>query len=68
MPLEHYGNTITEDEKGVIPSCDLPAGMPRFMLESEKSWARRTGDTADAKRGTITVKVPKGFRDWPALD
>ena len=65
--LVKYGTTITDEEKVVVPAVDLPAGLPRFMIESAKTWASRLGDTVDAKRGSITVKVPKGFRDWPVI-
>ena len=66
-PLKKYGDTITDEEKIVIPAIDLPAGLPRFMLDSPKTWASRTGTTVDQKRGSITVTVPNGFRDWPVL-
>jgi uracil-DNA glycosylase len=66
-PLKPYGDTITDEEKTVIPAVDLPAGLPRFMLESPKTWASRQGDTVDHKRGSITVTIPKGFRDWPVI-
>lgn len=66
-PLVPYGTTITDDEKVAVPAADLPAGTPRFMVDSARTWAARLGDTTDAKRGSITVTVPKGFRDWPVI-
>ena len=61
-PLKLYGDTITDEEKTVIPAVDLPPGLPRFMLESPKTWAARLGETTDKKRGSITITIPKGFR------
>ena len=59
-PLDKYGDAFTEAERPEIPEIDMPAGLPDWM-RSPKAWATRTGDTDDAKRRTITVKVPAGI-------
>ena len=62
-PLHLYGTTITAAEHAAIPTIDLPAGLPVWTT-SLKSWATRTGATADAKRATITVTIPADSRPW----
>jgi uracil-DNA glycosylase len=46
-----------------IPEGDLPAGCPSFM-RSLTTWARRSGQTEEDRRATITVTVPAGERPW----
>ena len=59
--LTLYGDALQPDDLVEIPEADLPAGSPPWMLGSA-NWATRTGSTALAKRATITVTVPKAFR------
>ena len=59
-PLTKYGAAFKESERPEIPEIDMPAGMPAWM-RSPHAWATRTGETDDAKRRTITVKVPAGI-------
>lgn len=66
-PLRLYGTTITPDDLAAIPAVDLPAGLPDWMGALD-AWALRTGDTAQLKRATITVKVPTAARGWPPVD
>ena len=61
-----YGDTLTDNDHAVIPSEDLPAGLPAWM-RSLDAWAARTGDDAQSKRATITVTVPRTARQWPPL-
>ena len=56
-----YGDAIQPGDLADVPEADLPAGSPPWMCGAA-NWARRTGDTAAAKRATITVTVPKSFR------
>jgi len=56
-----YGTTIQPGDLADIPESDLPAGSPPWM-SGAANFAKRTGDTAEAKRITITVTVPKEFR------
>lgn len=66
VPLRHYGTTITKDDLRPIPAGDLPPGLPEWM-GSLDAWAKRTGDSKQMKRATITVTVPSRARNWPAL-
>jgi uracil-DNA glycosylase len=61
--LVPYGTTITEAEHAPIPALDLPAGLPAWM-RSPRAWATRTGATAEDKRATITITVPRAERPW----
>ncbi|XXF77941.1 uracil-DNA glycosylase family protein [Myxococcaceae bacterium GXIMD 01537] len=58
-PLTHYGEAFAEGDLAPLPEEDLPAGVPAWM-RGLKAWARRTGDTPEEKRRTLTVTVPKG--------
>ena len=58
-PLRLYGDAFQQTEKPPIPLEDLPAGSPRWMSVAD-NWAERTG-TGEAKRRTITVRVPREF-------
>ena len=46
-----------------FPAADLPAGCPPWM-RSVRSWARREGNDAEAKRATIVFTVPAEERSW----
>lgn len=59
-PLRKYGEDFKASERPEIPEIDMPAGLPDWM-RSPKAWATRTGATPNAKRRTITVKVPPGI-------
>jgi uracil-DNA glycosylase len=63
-PLVPYGDQLTEADLAPIPARDLPAGLPAWM-RSLDAWATRTGDDPDAKRATITVRVPPAAATWP---
>jgi uracil-DNA glycosylase len=56
-----YGDAFRPGDLVDIPQVDLPAGSPAWMCGAA-NWAKRTGDTAEAKRFTIAVTVPKAFR------
>jgi hypothetical protein len=56
-----YGTALTRDDLAGIPEIDVPAGLPAWM-RGLSSWARRTGDTPESKRATITVTVPADAR------
>lgn len=62
-PLEPYGEELLPEDRAPIPEADMPAGSPPWM-RSLKTWARRVGDTAEDKRATIEVVVPKAERPW----
>lgn len=64
--LARYGDAITDADLAAIPAIDLPAGVPAWM-RSLDAWASRTGDDAQTKRATITVKVPRAARTWPPI-
>jgi hypothetical protein len=61
-----YGDTLTDNDHALIPSDDLPAGLPAWM-RSLDAWAARTGDDPQSKRATITVTIPRSARQWPVL-
>jgi hypothetical protein len=65
-PLTLYGSTLTEADLAPIPAIDLPAGLPEWMGALD-AWAARTGATADDKRATITVTVPRNAHVWPPV-
>jgi hypothetical protein len=65
-PQRPYGPGWQEGDLAEIPEGDLPAGSPAWM-RSLASWAVRSGDTADRKRATILVTVPRAARTWPPL-
>jgi len=65
-PLVLYGTTLAKTDLTTIPARDLPAGLPVWMSALD-AWAARTGPSAQLKRATITVTVPRGARAWPAL-
>jgi hypothetical protein len=58
-PLNKYGTTFKDGDRAEIPEADLPAGVPEWM-RSPRSWAKREGKTAAAKRRNITVTIPPG--------
>lgn len=58
-PLVHYGTAFQDGDLAPLPELDLPAGLPAWM-RGLKAWAKRTGETPDEKRRTLTVTVPKG--------
>jgi uracil-DNA glycosylase len=58
VALSLYGKKFLETDLPDLPSDDLPAGLPDWML-SEESWADRKGSTSDLKRRTITMRAPK---------
>ena len=60
-PLVLYGETIQPGDLADISEADLPAGSPPWMC-GDANFAKRTGDTPEAKRVNITVTVPKAFR------
>jgi hypothetical protein len=62
-PLVLYGTELAPEDRAAIPDFDLPAGAPSWW-SSLKTWAVRTGETAEAKRATIEVTVPSGERPW----
>jgi len=66
VPLRKYGATITPADLTPIPTRDMPPGLPDWMCALD-AWAKRTGDTAQMKRATITVKVPTAARTWPPI-
>lgn len=55
--LPPYGDHFTQTDLVDIPSTDLPAGCPRWML-GQDGWAIRSGADAAIKRRTIVVTVP----------
>ncbi len=61
--LVPYGNALGPGDVVEIPEADLPAGLPSWM-RSVESWATRAGATADEKRATIEVAIPKDERPW----
>jgi uracil-DNA glycosylase len=65
-PAAKYGDTLTRADDVMIPSIDLPAGLPAWMRSLE-AWAVRTGDDAQSKRATITVTIPRVARQWPPI-
>jgi hypothetical protein len=65
-PASNYGDTLTRADDVMIPSIDLPAGLPAWMRSLE-AWAVRSGDDPQSKRATITVTIPRVARHWPVL-
>jgi hypothetical protein len=61
VDLQLYGTAFVDGDDVEIPESDMPAGLPVWM-RSLKSWATRTGKTANLKRAAITVTVPREFR------
>jgi hypothetical protein len=62
--LQHYGDTLDEEaDLALIPSIDLPAGIPLWM-RSLDPWAERRGADTETKRATLVVTVPPGHRPW----
>jgi hypothetical protein len=61
--LVPYGDELLPEDRSPIPDFDLPAGSPPWW-SSVKQWAARKGETPEAKRATIEVKVPSGERPW----
>ena len=66
VPLHKYGVKITPADLTPIPPRDMPPGLPAWMCALD-AWAKRTGETAQLKRATITVKVPTAARTWPPV-
>jgi len=58
IALSLYGKKFLSTDLPDLPSDDLPAGMPEWML-SEESWADREGSSSDLKRRTILIRAPK---------
>jgi uracil-DNA glycosylase len=56
-PFVLYGADFQPNELVEIPACDVPAGIPAWMRQTD-GWAARTGATADERRRTITIQVP----------
>lgn len=56
-----YGTTLAPTDLAVIPEADAPPGLPDWM-RSLAAWASRQGATADDKRASIAVSIPKA--DW----
>lgn len=52
-----YTDSFRDEDRVDIPSFDLPAGIPSWMYDND-GWARRVGDTVEAKRRNITITVP----------
>ncbi|HEX2221702.1 MAG TPA: uracil-DNA glycosylase family protein [Candidatus Limnocylindria bacterium] len=63
QPADRYGATLTAEDLRAIPDADLPPGLPGWM-RSLDAWATRRGETADEKRATIVVRVPRAHRSW----
>jgi hypothetical protein len=66
QPLKIYGEDLLPEDRAPIPEGDMPAGAPPWM-RSLTTWAARKGDTAEAKRATVVVTVPKDERPWDTL-
>jgi len=66
-PLEPYADDLRPEDLAAIPEADMPEGAPPWM-RSLKGWAARKGDTAEAKRATVVVTVPKGERPWSPIE
>lgn len=66
VPLRKYDAALTPADLAPIPARDLPPGLPDWMCALD-AWAKRTGDTAQLKRATITVTVPSSARTWPPI-
>lgn len=66
-PLARYADDLRPEDLAPIPEADMPAGAPPWM-RSLKTWAARRGDSAEAKRATVVVTVPKAERPWEELD
>ena len=60
---DHYGDALLPADRAPISAEDLPAGLPAWM-RSLDAWASRTGATADDKRATLVVQVPRRQRPW----
>lgn len=58
-PFVPYGADFKADERVEIPEGDVPAGLPDWM-RSPHAWAKRVGDTTEAKRRNITITIPSG--------
>ena len=56
--LVSYGDELEPDDREQIPENDMPPGTPPWM-RSLKQWATRKGSTAELKRATIEVRVPR---------
>jgi hypothetical protein len=66
QPLDTYGEDLLPEDRAPIPERDMPEGAPPWM-RSLSTWATRKGDTAEAKRATVVVTVPKDERPWDTL-
>lgn len=53
-----YGKKFLATDLPDLPSHDLPAGMPEWML-SEERWADRQGSRGELKRRTIIIRAPR---------
>ncbi len=56
-PFVPYGADFLPEELVDVPACDFPAGLPDWM-RLDDGWAKRSGETAEKKRRTITITVP----------
>lgn len=65
--LVPYGEALAPADLAPIPERDLPAGVPDWM-RSVESWATRSGETAEEKRATVVVRVPKLLRPWTPVE
>lgn len=65
--LELYGAEFEDGDHAEIPEADLPAGLPEWM-RGRAGWATRTGETTEAKRAQLLVRVPKRARPWEELE
>jgi hypothetical protein len=58
-----YGSALEDADLAPIPDRDLPAGIPAWM-RSLDAWASRAGEDEEAKRATLSVRVPTSQRPW----
>jgi hypothetical protein len=63
VDLVPYGDALQPEDLTAIPAEDLPAGLPSWMGALD-AFASRSGDTADTKRATIVLTVPRRARPW----
>jgi uracil-DNA glycosylase len=63
--LTPYGTKFEQSDLTPIPENDLPPGLPPWV-RSVETWSARTGATADLKRATLALTVPRDQRPWIA--
>lgn len=66
IDLSPYASGWGAGDLVVIPERDLPPGCPPWWGDL-LSWADRDGRSAQEKRATIRVRVPRRWRTWPRL-